>query len=84
MERLKGYILYVLLLREWPLKDFGHFVDHFGSYSGQFEESYDSHYDYRGSIGINDITFKTFAKSLFDIDNFDPGIRVWFYLLGRG
>ena len=77
VERLKGYILYALLLREWPLKDFGHFIDHFGSYSGQFEESYESHYDYRGSIGINDITYNTLAKSLFDIEDFDVGVRLW-------
>ena len=77
MKTLKGNLLYALLLPEWPSKDFGHFVDHFGSYSGRWDEHYQSVYDYRGSIGINDITFKTFAKSLFDIDNFDPGIRVW-------
>ena len=77
VERLKGYIIYALLLREWPLKDFGDFVDHFGSYSGQVEESYESVYDFRGSIGINDVTYNTLAKSLFDIEDFDVGIRLW-------
>ena len=72
---LKGYILYSLLLPEWPLRDFGHFIDHFGTYSGQWEETY--MHDYRGSIGINNITFKTIAKSLFDISAFEPSMRVW-------
>ena len=75
MEQLKGYILYSLLLPDWPSKDFGYFVDHFGSYSGLLKENYLT--NYRGSIGINDITFKTIAKSLFDIEDIDPGIRVW-------
>ena len=84
VEFLKGYILYSLLLPEWPLKDFGHFVDYFGTYSGQFQEDYQSYSDqfqeyYQGwyEIGMNNITYRTIAKSLFDIEDFDPGIRVW-------
>ena len=64
---------------EWPLKDFGHFIDHFGTYSGHWngerEETY--MHDDRGSIGINNVTFKTIAKSLFNISDFEPSKRVW-------
>ena len=76
---LKGYILFSLLLPEWPLKDFGHFIDHFGTYSGHWNGEREETYmrDDRGSIGINNVTFKTIAKSLFNISDFEPSIRVW-------
>ena len=75
VEILKGYTLFSLLLPEWPLRDFGHFIDHFGTYSGQWEENY--MHDCRASIGINNVTFKAIAESLFDIRDFEPSIRVW-------
>ena len=78
METLKGYMLYSLLLpeSEWPLKDFGHFIDHFGTYSGRFGDLYPYGPSAQG-IGINFVTFKTIAKSLFDIRDFEPNIRAW-------
>ena len=41
IAQLKAYILYMLMLPEWPSKDFGHFVDHFGSFAGSDWETGD-------------------------------------------
>ena len=78
----------MLLLPEWPLKDFGNFVDFAASFAGSDWESYGYSWyregttlNHMGSFGIDKITFNTMAKSLFEMNDFDPGIRVWWYPL---
>ena len=90
IAQLKAYILYMLMLPEWPPKDFGHFVDHFGSFAGSDWETGDYSWYRRnttlnhiGSFGIDKLTFDTMAKSLFNTDGFEPGIRVWWYPLWK-
>ena len=55
-------ILYSLLLREWPSKDFGIFLDYFGALT---------------TDGMQKKMFKTMAASLFGIVNFEPGQELW-------
>ena len=55
-------ILYSLLLREWPSKDFGIFLDYFGALT---------------TDGMQKKMFKTMAASLFGIVNFEPGQAFW-------
>ena len=58
MDKLQSWVLYSLILREWPSRDFGHLKDHFVAFT------------YNG-IGKN--SFKAIAKSLFGIEDFQPG-----------
>lgn len=51
-------MLFSLLLREWPTRDFGNFIDHFDAYT---------------SSGVSNVSFKAMARSLFGIDNFELG-----------
>ena len=90
IAQLKAYILYMLMLPEWPPRDFGHFVDHFGSFAGTDWETGDygwyrknTNLDHAGSFGVDKLTFDTMAKSLFGTDDFQPGIRVWWYPRGK-
>ena len=62
VRQLKGMILYSLLLREWPSKDFGIFLDYFGALT---------------TDGMQKKMFKTMAASLFGIVNFEPGQALW-------
>ena len=55
-------LLYSLLLREWPSKDFGIFLDYFGVLT---------------SDGMQQNMFKTMATSLFGVENFEPGEKLW-------
>ena len=45
-------------MREWPSRDFGHFIDHFGTFT---------------SSGVGDVSFKAIARSLFGIDDLELG-----------
>ena len=90
VAQLKAYILYMLMLPEWPSKDFGNFVDHFASFAGYDWESgsyswyrQETTLDHMGSFGIDKITFNAMARSLFDTDDFEPEIRVWWYPLWK-
>ena len=55
-------IIYSLLVRECPSKDFGIFLDYFGALT---------------TDGMQKKMFKTMAASLFGIVNFEPGQELW-------
>ena len=44
------------MIREWPSKDFGYFIDHFGAFTTK---------------GIGNTSFQAISKSLFGIDYFE-------------
>ena len=62
VKKLKGMLLYTLLLREWPSKDLGIFLDYFGAQT---------------TGGMQEKMFKSIAASLFGVVNFEPGQELW-------
>ena len=45
-------------MRQWPTRDFGHFIDHFGAFT---------------TSGVGNVSFKAIARSLFGIDDLELG-----------
>ena len=55
-------MLYSTFLRQWPSKDFGTFIDHFGAFTKK---------------GITKKMYQALAMSLFSIADYEPGIQLW-------
>ena len=51
VNKVKGWAKYQLFLRQWPSKDFGNFIDHYGAFTKE---------------GITKDMYQVLAKSLFD------------------
>ena len=55
---VKGWVLYQVFLRQWPSKDFGNFIDHYGAFTKK---------------GITKDMYQVLATSLFETDNNEAG-----------
>ena len=55
-------MIYSLFLRQWPSKDFGTFIDHFGAFTRK---------------GITKEMYQALAMSLFGTTNYEPDTQLW-------
>lgn len=62
INKAKSWVLYSLFLRQWPSKDFGTFIDHFGAFTKK---------------GITKEMYQALAMSFFGIANYEPDAQLW-------